>query len=212
MLAQVTLDEHGLKQLTPVAGEDGSGGSGTLEDTDFPVGYVYTQFPQQSTPSALGLPGTWTEITSNYAGRFFRAEGGNAAAFGCCQSETNKWWSSSPSKIQGTCRAGLPSHCHAYSQDSGVTSCYYCWPYISYGNQFVCCVWPTWYSTVYKAVEAIGYVSGCNWSPMCLVHLPMHLCSLTSTGSEHSHVVSLTSSCNETRPINYSIRIWKRTA
>lgn len=210
MLAQVTLDEHGLKQLTPVAGEDGSGGSGTLEDTDFPVGYVYTQFPQQSTPSELGLPGTWTEITSNYAGKFFRAEGGNAAAFGCCQSETNKWWSSSPSKVQGTCQVGLPSHYHKYSQEQGNATCYHCWPYISYGVQYMCDAHP-YCQTVYKAVEAMGYVSG-NWDPSCRVHLPMHLCSLNSVGSEHSHVVSLTSSCNETRPINYSIRIWKRTA
>lgn len=211
MLAQVTLDEHGLKQLTPVAGEDGSGGGGTLEDTDFPVGYVYTQFPQQSTPSELGLPGTWTEITSNYAGKFFRAEGGNAAAFGCCQSETNKWWSSSPSKVQGTCQVGLPSHCHAYSQDNTPASCYHCWPYISYGVQSIYDCMPVG-QTVYVAMEAMGYIGGCNWDPSCRVHLPMHLCSLTSTGSEHSHVVSLTSSCNETRPINYSIRIWKRTA
>lgn len=210
MLAQVTLDEHGLKQLTPVAGEDGSGGGGTLEDTDFPVGYVYTQFPQQSTPSELGLPGTWTEITSNYAGKFFRAEGGNAAAFGCSQHETNKWTGSS-SKTQGTYQAGLPSHCHAYNQDSSAASCYHCWPYITYGSQTYCYVWPT-YQTVYKAVEAMGYISGCNWSPSCCVHFPMHLVSLNSTGSEHSHVVSLTSSYSETRPINYSIRIWKRIA
>ena len=49
-----------------------------------PVGSIYVQFSGQSTPSDL-FGGTWSNISSNYAGRFFRAEGGNAAAFGSSQ-------------------------------------------------------------------------------------------------------------------------------
>ena len=46
-----------------------------------PVGFVYIQFPNQSAPGDI-LAGTWEEITSQYAGLFFRAEGGNANPFG----------------------------------------------------------------------------------------------------------------------------------
>lgn len=209
MLAQVTLDEHGLKQLTPVAGEDGSGGSGTLEDADFPVGYVYTQFPQQSAPADLGLPGTWTEITSNYAGRFFRAEGGNAAAFGCCQSESNKW-------IGGSCitvytnSVCLPSHCHQYLQDETISTCPHYWPYLTYG----CCRTATgsWYNCLSYVAEEVICPACVGSGGYVRTHLPIHLTTLESNCSGHCHQVTLSSSCNETRPINYSIRIWKRTA
>jgi len=45
-----------------------------------PVGFVYIQFPGMSLPSDL-MMGTWSNISSNFAGDFFRAEGGNALAF-----------------------------------------------------------------------------------------------------------------------------------
>lgn len=54
----------------------------------WPLGTVYIQFPGEATPADL-LGGTWTNISSSYAGRFFRtsdgyyfrAEGGAACAF-----------------------------------------------------------------------------------------------------------------------------------
>ena len=209
MLAQVTLDEHGLKQLTPVAGEDGSGGSGTLEDADFPVGYVYTQFPQQSAPADLGLPGTWTEITSNYAGRFFRAEGGNAAAFGCCQAESNKWTNSCSCKCTDTNSNSIPLHRHAYSRDPGPSNCIHYWPYLSYGcHKSTNCYF--YNQTSYVAEEVFGIA--CIGGNYYMAHLPIHLTSLDGNCSGHRHQVTLSSSYSETRPINYSIRIWKRTA
>lgn len=52
-----------------------------------PIGEVYVQFPNESEPATLYGRGTWTEITSSYAGLFFRAAGGNAAAFGTNQAE-----------------------------------------------------------------------------------------------------------------------------
>jgi len=45
-----------------------------------PTGFVYTQYPGQPEPAAA-FSGTWLNITSLYAGLFFRAEGGNALAF-----------------------------------------------------------------------------------------------------------------------------------
>lgn len=50
------------------------------------VGDVYTQFPGDATPAALGYPGTWSNVSSEMAGDFMRFEGtagngGSAAAF-----------------------------------------------------------------------------------------------------------------------------------
>lgn len=47
----------------------------------FDIGHIYTQYPGKSDPSTLGWYGTWTNISSTFAGDFFRAEGGNATAF-----------------------------------------------------------------------------------------------------------------------------------
>ena len=58
-------------------------------DITHPIGEVYIQFPQQSAPADLynrnGIVSGWHNISSSYAGRFFRAEGGSAAAFGTAQ-------------------------------------------------------------------------------------------------------------------------------
>lgn len=48
-----------------------------------PIGEIYTQYPQQYAPATLynknGIQSTWQVVS--YSGAFFRAEGGNAAAF-----------------------------------------------------------------------------------------------------------------------------------
>jgi hypothetical protein len=46
----------------------------------WPVGCYYTQYPATPTPQSL-IGGTWSNVSSIYAGLFFRAEGGNAGAF-----------------------------------------------------------------------------------------------------------------------------------
>lgn len=48
----------------------------------FPIGMVYTQYPGKDSPATLGFPGTWENISSEFAGDFFRAEGGEASAYG----------------------------------------------------------------------------------------------------------------------------------
>ena len=49
-----------------------------------PVGAIYVQFAGQTDPTTL-FGGTWENVSAAYAGLFFRAEGGNAAAFGLSQ-------------------------------------------------------------------------------------------------------------------------------
>ena len=48
-------------------------------DDAFPIGFVYVQYPNQAAPSDLFSGFTWTEV--NYSGAFFRASGGSADAF-----------------------------------------------------------------------------------------------------------------------------------
>ena len=47
----------------------------------FPIGSMYLQLPNMGTPTILNYPGTWTNVSADYAGDFFRVEGGNALAF-----------------------------------------------------------------------------------------------------------------------------------
>ena len=63
-----------------------TGGEGWVPDDapTMPVGSVYVQFSGQTDPTTL-FGGTWDNVSSTYAGLFFRAEGGNAAIFGKTQ-------------------------------------------------------------------------------------------------------------------------------
>ncbi len=47
----------------------------------FPIGSTYLQLPSMGDPSTLNYPGTWTNVSSSYAGDFFRVEGGDAVAY-----------------------------------------------------------------------------------------------------------------------------------
>ena len=51
------------------------------------MGFIYTQLPDQAPPTLIWPKFAWTDITSNYAGLFFRAEGGNSSDFGTLQGE-----------------------------------------------------------------------------------------------------------------------------
>jgi len=48
---------------------------------NLPIGYTYTQLPGKLDPIGLGLVGTWTDISDEFAGNFFRVAGGNAGPF-----------------------------------------------------------------------------------------------------------------------------------
>ncbi len=50
-----------------------------------PIGFIYVQLPRRSSPHSLWPLVTWEDVTYNYAGLFFRAEGGNSASFGSNQ-------------------------------------------------------------------------------------------------------------------------------
>ena len=55
---------------------------------NLPIGFIYFQLRGQSTPDMLfNTTGKWQDISSTYAGEFFRAVGGNSASFGSKQNE-----------------------------------------------------------------------------------------------------------------------------
>ena len=54
-----------------------------------PVGFVYTQLPDQPQPATLWPTFNWTDVTSTYAGLFFRAEGGGSEKFGSVQQDNS---------------------------------------------------------------------------------------------------------------------------
>ncbi len=67
-----------------------------------PVGFIYTQLPGQVEPQILWPLMTWKDVTSDYAGLFFRAEGGGAAPFGKVQSDNSPRLSKIEQKTHGS--------------------------------------------------------------------------------------------------------------
>lgn len=64
----------------------GTDGNGNINVATIPVGFNYVQYPGESAPADL-FGGEWENISAQFAGQFFRAEGGNAAAFGSAQGD-----------------------------------------------------------------------------------------------------------------------------
>jgi hypothetical protein len=52
-----------------------------LQNNPVPIGFIYTQIPGQPEPKTIWSNIEWKDITSEYAGLFFRAEGGDSAKF-----------------------------------------------------------------------------------------------------------------------------------
>ncbi|CAG2102241.1 unnamed protein product [Medioppia subpectinata] len=53
-----------------------------LQQRQAPVGFIYVQLPGQAEPQTLWPSYTWSDVTAQYAGQFFRAEGGGSVGFG----------------------------------------------------------------------------------------------------------------------------------
>ncbi|WP_407432508.1 hypothetical protein [Methanobrevibacter sp.] len=134
-------------------------------DFAHPINSIYYQLPTQSDPNTLFKFTTWTDITSSYAGAFFRAAGGDAAAFGTRQNQSTA--------VNGL-SATQASHTHTLWMGSS-----------SSGSQAV----PYRYNTVSGTAD---------WA-------------YEQALSYERPAISLSGDV-ETRPTNYAIKIWKRTA
>ncbi len=56
-----------------------------LKQNPVPIGFIYVQLPSQPEPKTLWPIVEWKDVTLDYAGLFFRAEGGNSESFGKLQ-------------------------------------------------------------------------------------------------------------------------------
>lgn len=52
-----------------------------LRNDLIPIGFIYIEYRNQSSPSTLWPTMNWVDITSDFAGQFFRALGGNSSAW-----------------------------------------------------------------------------------------------------------------------------------
>lgn len=202
MLAKVEL-ENNEKILTPFT-EDSSGNILTL-DSFYPIGYVYTQYPQQTAPAELFPDFTWTEL--NYDGAFFRSSGGNADAFISSGTLTPQSQGTAKNNLS-VAKSGGVSTGRVYVNDSTAACSHTHAVYIRNA-------WAAGSSYGWGATGSSGYgpsspaiagraAEGYGWQ---------HQHSYTFTPSVSDNIsATLSSTDTETRPTNYTIKVWVRTA
>ena len=162
---------------------------------NYPIGFTYVQYPQQASPNELwGKISTWEEIS--YDGAFFRAAGGNAAAFIEKSGVLSKQEQSIQSHLhtiahkhsRGTMEitGSLSGTKDIYNGASGAFT-------ISYDQKSR----PRWEDDRENTYADCSFVASRSWSGYT---------------SEPTNGNSGSTGDTETRPSNYSVRIWKRTA
>ncbi|OXA48060.1 Low affinity immunoglobulin epsilon Fc receptor [Folsomia candida] len=79
--------------MSPKANLMGQGATevGKWKDVSFPIGFIYVQLPLHPSPHTVWPSVIWRDVSSSYAGLFFRTEGGTAAAFGTIQAESSNY-------------------------------------------------------------------------------------------------------------------------
>ena len=86
----------------------------------WPIGSTYIQFPGDDSPSTLGLPGTWANVSSELAGDFIRFEGGDASAFEAGQQSDQ--FQGFGMKAFSSTGSGGTTGCLVYEPDGGAPS------------------------------------------------------------------------------------------
>ena len=152
----------------------------------WPIGITYVQYPQQKSPQELFPKTTWEEIS--YDGAFFRASGGNAADF------------IEKSGVLSKQEQSIKSHGHSASFSGNTRNGeVYLNNNVNGGSPISSC------SGVFSSIGSSGInLDSGAWSSrpsgFRLSITPSGSVSIGDTGDK------------ETRPDNYTIRIWKRTA
>lgn len=172
--------------------------------TAFPIGFVYTQYPQQASPVDLYPDLTWTEL--DFGGAFFRASGGSANAFistgtltpqgqatavnGLSISKTGSAWGNSQ-----TIYSDSQWHHHNHTVSLGEyshpnSSGKWCWCFALQG--------PYNYEVLNWGYAETAYA------------YHTHIIDFYPSVSENISFVVTGST--ETRPKNFTVKIWERTA
>ena len=135
----------------------------------YPIGSTFIQFPSHNDPGTM-FPGTvWENISANFAGGFFRAEGGNAAVFGSAKQTSQNL-----------------SHIHSIT-----------------GGAHSHSLW----SASWSSANTDGLNNSSSIAGRSLTRTGLYSGFMNSV--EHSHDCG-SSGGTETRPENYTIRIWER--
>ena len=86
----------------------------SLEQGQMLFGVLYTQLPEQTPPQELWPHMNWLDITSEYSGLFFSAEGSSAQFFDQIEQANQSWISSIYKSSTGW--SGTYSHVRTYFQ------------------------------------------------------------------------------------------------
>ena len=78
---QITKLKKGLKDVFNSTAQ--------IRSNPIPIDFIYVQLPSQPEPKTLWPMVEWKDVTLDYAGLFFRAEGGSAEPFGKLQNENS---------------------------------------------------------------------------------------------------------------------------
>ncbi len=135
-----------------------------------PIGFIYTQFPNQPTPQQLwGNTMTWQNISSQYADCFFRAEGRDNDYYGAKKFQTGKQTDA------------IRDFTFAFKTNLG-------WGYGLQQNMSIVDQGNDW-----------GWSDGSSRRHSDRVGYRFSVSTVVTTAAEN-------------RPVNYTVRIWKRTA
>ena len=85
-----------------------------LNQKIIPINFIYTQLPNQSSPQQIWPQFQWKDVTQQYSGLFFRAEGEGSQQFGTIQPSNQSWISN----VKGVgCTLEILRNCrNAYSE------------------------------------------------------------------------------------------------
>ncbi|MGD9938610.1 MAG: hypothetical protein AB7T74_02290 [Clostridia bacterium] len=171
-----------------------------------PIGFTYFQLPGKALPSDMFL-GTWSNISSSFAGAFFRAEGGAASAFDAGQQSSQNIIHSHEAS-SGTQSA---SHTHTTNSTSKTLTGEFS-PINSYGAARRT---GGFFSGVFSQGADQSWQFGAS-QQAAGANLKIDATHTHGTGvqsASHSHTVAVNADGGtEARPVNYTIRIWERTA
>lgn len=189
----------------------------SMEDV-YPAGFVYVQYPQRKSPSELFPTLTWQEL--DYSGAFFRASGTNAAPF-----ITPSGTLSTQPQGTSTVDLSISKSGSVYGNAQGIYCEYTNWDHahtsVATGNYVAGSAWYS-YAAVYNGYGNFdgnwhaGYTSSGDPNNPSDSQNMYHSHSYTFTPSVSNDLSFAWSSehngdtDSETRPINYTIRIWKR--
>ena len=162
------------------------------------VGKRITQYPQEEAPTDVYPCTSWQEIS--YNGAFFRASGGNAAAFIEKSGVLSKQKSQNKAHSHGIDSAGGHRHDRGNMEISGAISGLG----VNMGASGACYVSSAYSGSNPRMVSdsdarIISFLASRTWT------------GNTSENGSHSHTVH-DDGGSESRPENYTIKIWKRTA